>query len=104
MKKKIYNWLFKKAIKVIALNLVKYGNPLTPEYLLKRGWIEKDGFYFEPNVKERDQINIRFENHYYYVSHSNKHTYFATESSIEWFENYFLLAHGDNGRFELAGI
>jgi len=39
MKKKFYNWLFKKALKIIALNLVIYNNQLTPEYLLKRGWL-----------------------------------------------------------------
>ena len=104
MKKKIYNWLFKKALKIIAFNLVKYGNQLTPDYLLKRGWIEQDGYYFEPNMKDRDVIKIRFEKHWYYVTHSSKKTYIATESTIEWFENYFLLAHGDNGRFELVGI
>lgn len=104
MKKKIYNWLFKKAIKIIALNLVKYSNPLTPEYLIKRGWIEQDGHYFEPNVKDVNRIYIRFGNNWYSVTHGSKKTYITIESSIEWFENYYLLAHGDNGRFELAGI
>jgi len=26
------------------------------------------------------------------------------ESTVEWFELYYLLAHGDNGRYKLAGI
>lgn len=104
MKKTVYNWLFKKALKVIAINLVKYGTPLTPEYLLERGWVEQNGYYFEPNMKDRDIIQIRFDKHWYYVTHSSNKTYIATESTVEWFENYYLLAHGDNGRFDLAGI
>lgn len=104
MKKTIYNWLFKKALKVIALNLVRYYNPLTPDYLLKRGWIETEGMYFEPKAKQRYQIIIKFEKHYFQVFYGSKRTYFTTENSVEWFESYFLLAHWDNGRFELANI
>lgn len=104
MKKKIYNWLFKKAIKVIAINIVKYGNQLTPEYLLNKGWIEKDGYYIEPNMKDRDLVSISFEAHYYLVWHSSKRTFIALERTIEWFENYYLIIHGDNGRYQLAGI
>ena len=104
MKKKIFNWLYKFAIKVIAINIVKHGNQLTPDYLLKRGWVEKDGYYVEPNMKDRDLILIQFESHYYRVWNSEHHTFIALESTIEWFEAYYLIIHPHNGRFELAGI
>jgi len=55
-------------------------------------------------MKDRDLITIQFESHYYRVWHSSKLTFIALESSVEWFELYYLLAHGDNGRYELAGI
>lgn len=104
MKKKINNWLFKLAKKVIAIKIVKYGTQLTPQYLIERGWVEQDGYYIEPNIKDRDRISISFESHYYRVWHGEKRTFFALESTIEWFELYYLLAHGDNGRYKLAGI
>ena len=104
MKKKFFNWLYKFAIKVIAINFVKHGNQLTPEYLLNKGWIEQDGYYIEPNMKDRDLVSISFESHYYRVWHSSKRTFIALESTIEWFENYYLIIHGDNGRYQLAGI
>ena len=103
MKKIILNWLFNKALKVIALNIVKYNNPLTPEYLLSRDWIESDGYYYEPFMKERDIIFIRFEKNYYSVYHSSKKTFIALESSVEWFENYYLLNNAWN-LYELAGV
>jgi hypothetical protein len=30
--------------------------------------------------------------------------YWVEPNSLEWFENYYLLAHGDNGIYDLAGI
>lgn len=104
MKKKIYNWLYKFAIKVIAINIVKHGNQLTHEYLLKKGWIEKDDFWIEPNAKERDKIWIQFEHHYFKIWHGKERTFIGLESKVEWFEVYYLLTHGDNGRYELAGV
>lgn len=104
MKKKINNWLFRLAKKVIAKRLVYSSNLLTPQYLIERGWVEENGYYIEPNLKDRDRISISFEHHYYRVWHSEKRTFFALESTIEWFEMYYLLAHGDNGRYKLAGI
>ena len=106
MKKKLYNWLFKKAMKIVALNLVRYKTILTPEYLLNKGWIEKDGFYFEPGIKDKYKISIKFDevcSWCYNVYYGKNHTCIASESSVEWFENYYLLAHGDNGRYKLAG-
>jgi len=81
------------------LSIVKH-----PEYLLKKGWIEQDGYYIEPNMKDRDLVSISFEAHYYHVWHSSKRTFIALESTIEWFESYYLIIHGDNGRYQLAGI
>ena len=104
MKKKVYNWLFRIAKKVIAINIVKYGTPLIPQYLIERGWIEENGYYIEPNLKNRDRISISFDHNYYRVWRSETRTFIALESTVEWFELYYLLAHDDNGRYELAGI
>ncbi len=104
MKKKLFNWLYKLALKTIAINIVNYGNRLTPEYLLAKGWIFIDGYYIEPDIKDRDLVSISFESHFYRVWHSEKRTFIACESTIEWFENYYLIIHGDNGRYKLAGV
>jgi len=110
MKNKINKWLYKLAKKFLAKRLVHSENRLTNGYLLTRGWIPKidtvrgKTFYCEPNMKGRDVIYIDFEAHYYRVWHSEAKTFIALESSIEWFELYYLLAHGDNGRYELAGM
>jgi hypothetical protein len=103
MKKKINNWLFKLAKKVIAITIVKHGTQLTPQYLIERGWVEENGYYIEPNIKDRDRISISFESDYYRVWHSSKRTFIALETTVEWFELYYLLAHGDNGIYDLAG-
>jgi len=104
MKKKLLNWLYKLALKIIAINIVKYGNKLTPEYLLKKGWIEKDGYYIESGIKDRDRISIKFESNYYRIWHSDKMTFITLENSIEWFEIYYLILHPDNGRYDLSSI
>lgn len=104
MKKKIYNWLFKLSKKNIAINIVKYGTQLTPQYLIERGWVVQNGYFIKPNLKDRDRISISFEGNYYRVWHSETRTFFAMESTVEWFELYYLLAHVDNGRYKLAGI
>lgn len=104
------NLIYKFAIKIIAKRLVYSKKVLTPGYLLAKGWIPKPDvvrnktFYCEPNMKGRDVIFIDFENSYYRVWHSEAKTFIALESTIEWFELYYLLAHGDNGRYTLAGI
>ena len=104
MKNKINEWLFKMAIKITAIRLVRSFKRLTPEYLLQKGFVENNGEYSEPNIKDRDKITVTFENHYYRVWHSEKKTFIALESSIEWFEMYYLIIHPDNGRYKLAGI
>lgn len=103
MKNKINNWLFKLALKFIGKRLVWSENYLTPEYLLGLGWIEKDGYYFEPAIKDRDRISIQFEYHYYRIFHSEKMIFIALETKIEWFELYLLLVKHEI-RFKLAGI
>jgi hypothetical protein len=104
LKKIIKDWIYNKAIKIIATRLVNSRELLTPQYLTKRGWVEKDGYYTEFGVKNRDLITIQFENHFYRVWHSDKLTFIAIENSIEWFEMYYLLIHIDNARYELAGV
>ena len=95
---------YKEAVEVIAKAIVHSKNRLTPEYLMERNWVEENGYYIEPNIKDRDRISISFEHHYYRVWHGGDRTFFALESSIEWFELYYLLSHGDRGRYRLAGI
>ncbi|MCE3278053.1 MAG: hypothetical protein K0S44_244 [Bacteroidetes bacterium] len=110
MKNKIKNWIYNTAVKVIAKRIVHSENRLTPEYLLSKGWItERDEvrdktFYVEPNIKKRDKISIDFEKHSYRLWHGPDRTFIACESSVEWFEIYYLMAHSDNGRYKLAGI
>ena len=98
------NWIYNLAVKLIANRIVHGQNQLTPKYLLDRGWIEEDGFFVEPNIKDRDKIWIQFENHYFRIWHGKERIFIGLESKVEWFENYYLLSHGDNGRYELAGI
>lgn len=98
------NWIYNLAVKLIANRIVHGQNLLTPKYLTDRGWIEEDGFYVEPRIKDRDKIWIQFENHYFRIWHGKERTFIGLESSAEWFDNYYLLAHGDNGRYDLAGI
>jgi hypothetical protein len=109
METKFKNWIWNIVIKIIAIRLVHSENRLTPEYLLSKGWVMTEGIndrvmYVEPNIKDRDLISISFEHHYYRVWHSKKETFIALESTIEWFELYYLLAHPDNGRYEIANI
>lgn len=110
MKNKINNWLFRLAKKFIAKRLVNCRENMTYDYLLNRGFVQEYDrlmekmFYFEPNVKGRDRVYIDFHSNGYSVWHSDKKTFIANESSIEWFELYFMLIHPDNGRYELAGI
>lgn len=99
-----FNWIYKLAVKIIANAICHNQNLLTPQYLIDRGWIEKDGYYIEPDMKDMDLISIQFERHYFRIFHSDKRTFIALESKVEWFEVYYLLAHGDNGRWELAGV
>ena len=104
MKKKIFNWLYKLALKIIAINLVKHETRLTRDYLIERGWVEIEGHYLEEGIKLRDTIWIKFSGATYMVFHGNNKTYIATERSVQWFENYYMLMHPDNGRYTLAGI
>ena len=98
------NWAYKLAVKMIANRIIYSQNLLTPDYLKSKGWIKENGFWVEPNIKERDKIWIQFENHYFRVWHGRDRTFISLETKLEWFENYYLLAHSDNGRYELAGF
>ena len=109
MKTEIYNWIFKLVMTFIAKRLVHSSNKLTPQYLLSKGWIMQEGnddrvLYVEENMKDRDRVTISFSGNGYVVRHSDKRLFIAAETSLEWFEMYYLLIHPDNGRYELAGI
>jgi hypothetical protein len=99
------NWAYKFALKLIANRIVHSQNKLTREYLMSRGWALIDGKYWvDLSLKDRDKIWIEFEKDYYRVWHGSDRTFIALESSLEWFENYYLLAHPDNGRYKLASL
>jgi hypothetical protein len=104
MKTKFNNWLFKIAKKVIAINIVKQGTQLKPKYLIDCGWIEENGYYIEPNIKDRDRISISFESHYYRVWHSDKQTFLSLQTTVEWFDIYCLLCNRNDALYKLAGI
>lgn len=97
-------WFFDLALKIVANRIVHCQNLLTPEYLEARGWI-KDGLYWvEPDIKDRDKIWIQFDAHYFRVWKGKEQTFIGLESKVEWFELFYLLSHGDNGRYELANV
>lgn len=85
------NWIYKLAVKLIANRIVHGQNHLTPKYLFDRGWIEEDGFFVEPNIKDRDKILIQFENHYFRIWHGKEKTFIALESKVEWFKTIIYL-------------
>jgi hypothetical protein len=98
------NWIYNLAIKIMATRVVRSGELLTPEYLLSKGWVQDGDFFIETNIKLRDKIWIRFEGHWFTIYHGPERTFVALESSREWFDVYYLIINGDNGRYELAGI
>lgn len=93
-------WIYKLAVKLISNRIAHSLNSLTPEYLQNKGWIQEGEYWVEPNIKDRDKIWVQFEYHYYRVRHGRDKTFIALESSLEWFQNYYLLVHVDNGRYD----
>lgn len=104
MMKKFNDWLYRLAVKHIIKNIVYSKTRLTPEYLLAHGWIEEDGYYTESNIKDRYRIYIKFEDYYYRIFYSANKTFITLESSLEWFEMYYLLLHPYNGRYKIVGL
>ena len=104
LKNKLKNYIYKFSVKSIMKRMVLDQNLLKPIHLKEMGWVKEGTSWIEPNVKYRDKIWIDFENHYFRVYHGKNKTFIALESKLEWFEMYYLLMHGDNGRYDLAGI
>lgn len=108
--KKLLKWLssfdrvYKLCLSVIANRIVHSNEYLTPHHLISRGFIQDGNYFIEPNVKYRDKVWVQFENHYFRIYHGPERTFIALESKKAWFENYYLLIHGDNGRYKLAGV
>lgn len=96
-------WIYDFAVKLVFNRVVHGQNKLTSDYLKKKGWVEENGFHFESGVKESDRVWIKFENHYFRVYHGKDKVFIGLESGVEWFENYYLLIHSDNGRHEIVG-
>ena len=98
------NWIYRLAIAIFANRIVHCQNLLTPEYLEKRGWIKDGLYYVEKDIKDRDKIWIQFDAHYFRVWKGKEQTFIGLESKVEWFELFYLLSHGDNGRYDLANV
>lgn len=96
IKKRFNKWLYRIAKYIIVETIYNSENRLTPQYLIDRGWVQFCEYYHEPNVKDRDRISISFEGDFYRVWHSEKLTFVALESTVEWFEMFYLLPHPDN--------
>jgi hypothetical protein len=101
MKRKIKKWLYNFSKKIIFRRIVLDDNLLTPNYLENKGWVKDGNTWTEPNVKQRDKIWIEFENHYFRCFIGKDKTFVGLESSEEWFDMFYLLLHGDNGRYDL---
>lgn len=99
-----FDFIQKLCIALIFNRIVHETDRLIPEHLTEKGWIKDGYFYVEQNIKGRDKIWIQFESHYYRVYHGENRTFIALERSKKWFEIYYLMAHGDNGRFNLAVV
>lgn len=112
MKSKFFVFICKMSVvkhfcrKIISYRIVWLNESLTHDYLIKKGFVLKDGYYIEPNVKSKYAIRITFHDNgsHYKVSVGESDKVIAVESSVEWFELFYLLHHPDNGRFYLADI
>lgn len=98
IKRKLYSRRFDLAIQIIALNVFRYGQKLTPDYLLKNGWIEKDGFYIETGVEPENTISVSFNKNHsrvcnYTVWHGIPRVRITTENSTQWLKVYCCLVH-----------
>lgn len=108
--KAIKQFIYNQAIKVIARKLVYSENRLTPKHLEDMGWmpyfddVRQKTFYCESDIKSRDRILVDFENHYYRVWHGKDVTFIALETTKEWFDLYYMMAHPDNGRYNYTKI
>jgi len=103
IKIRFLEWLYIKAVQFISYQIVMGDKLLTKEHLVKDGWVLKDGYYVEPDVKDRDMVSIKFEHHYYRVWHGQNKTFIALRSSLKWFELHMLML--ENGKMhEMAGI
>lgn len=98
LEKRLSLWGWKREKKILIKRLSGY-NRLQPHHLTSLGFIYTDGYYFQPNMKDRDIIYVQFEGSSYRVFHSINKTFIAAENTLEWFELYYLLAHPDNRNF-----
>lgn len=98
LRKEFSLWSWKQEKKILIKRLSGY-NRLQPHHLTSLGFVyAENGYYFQPNIKDRDRISVEFvENGYgYRVYHSKSMTFIAAENTLEWFETYYLLIHPDN--------
>ena len=104
MKKVILNILVRKNFvkriaKTILFNSICESNTrLTGTHLTDKGFIKRDGSFFEENVKERDRLYITFYERWYSVRYGLDRTFITNESSLEWFELFYSIIHPDNYR------
>lgn len=95
-------YIYKLVLRLIRYILVNKSTPLSAETLKSWGWelthIQRYGkdCWKEPDIKERDQVLIEIEDHYYRVWHGPNGTFIALESSVEWLQTYLLLMDKHN--------
>ena len=89
----------------MAIRIVHSTEMLTAEYLTAKGFINDDGWYVESDLKDENKIWVKFDEHgHATIWHGKEKTFITNESTLEWFEIHYLLAHRDNGIWELAGV
>lgn len=101
--KRIRNWLFALSHMIIANQIVRHDETLTPEYLEAFGWILIKGYYIEPGIKDRDRISVKFDGNFYRVYHSANRTFIAFQNGVKWFETYYLMLNSEK-QYKLAKV
>jgi hypothetical protein len=107
-------WLYEMAKTIIANRIVCEHNMLWPAYLLDRGWVEDidSGMFYEKSENSKQRIWVKFYGigqnqkvtHYYKVFYGDNKQLIALESTVEWFEVFYMLSHGKRGRYERARV
>jgi len=83
------------AMRIISHNIIHSTNKLSKEYLLQHGWVENDGYVYEPNLKEKRTVWINFGDGFYRIFYGEKKTFIALESSFEYFQLFMLTVDND---------
>jgi len=97
------NWVFNICSKIIRWRIKNDPYHLTPTNLIENDWLMDDNnYWYEPNIKERDRIWIKFGENgkYYQIYHGGDKTYMGLKSSVDWFLLYFLIMNEEKYKNE----